>query len=200
MDIILKYFPELTEQQIALFKQLEPLYLDWNQKVNVISRKDVDQFYERHVLHSLSIAKVHSFKSGESVLDLGTGGGFPGIPLAIMFPETNFLLVDSIGKKINVVKDVIEQLGLKNASAEWTRVEEIPQKFDVVVTRAVAKLEKLLAWTKKQTKHVIALKGGDLTQEIRDVSNIKKKYQIYSIQDFFKEDFFETKVIVDVQR
>jgi 16S rRNA (guanine527-N7)-methyltransferase len=200
MELILKYFPELSDNQIQQFKQLQFLYSNWNEKVNVISRKDVAYFYERHVLHSLSIAKIHSFEAGTKVLDLGTGGGFPGIPLAILFPETQFLLVDSIGKKISVVQDVIQQLGLQNAEAKWSRVEEIDTKFDVVVTRAVAKLEQLLLWTKFHSKHIIALKGGDLSQEIKDISNIKKTLQLYPISDFFEEEFFETKFIVDLKK
>jgi 16S rRNA (guanine527-N7)-methyltransferase len=200
MDLILKHFPDLTTNQIHQFKRLQALYADWNEKVNVISRKDVEHFYERHVLHSLSIAKVHHFESDQKVLDVGTGGGFPGIPLAILFPETQFLLVDSIRKKISVVQDVIQQLELKNAKAEWSRVEEIDEKFDVVVTRAVAKLEQLLLWTKKHSKHLIALKGGDLQQEITDISNIKKVLTVYPIPDFFKEEFFETKVVIDIKR
>jgi 16S rRNA (guanine527-N7)-methyltransferase len=200
MDLIKKYFPNLTSLQLKQLEQLQPLYLDWNEKVNIISRKDVEHFYERHVLHSLSIAKIHSFEAGTKVLDLGTGGGFPGIPLAILFPETQFLLVDSIGKKISVVQDVIQQLGLQNAEARWSRVEEIDTKFDVVVTRAVAKLEQLLIWTKFHSKHIIALKGGDLSQEIKDISNIKKTLHLYPISEFFEEDFFETKFIVDLKK
>ncbi len=200
MDLIQHYFPDLTTAQINQFEQLQALYADWNEKVNLISRKDVEHFYERHVLHSLSIAKIHAFQSGTKVLDVGTGGGFPGIPLAILFPDTQFLLVDSIRKKISVVQDVIQQLGLKNAKAEWSRVEDIDEKFEVVVTRAVAKLEQLLIWTKKHSKHLIALKGCDLQQEITDVSNIKKTLTVYPIPDFFSEEFFETKVIVDIIR
>lgn len=199
METIRQYFPDLTDLQIHQFEQLGPLYEDWNEKVNLISRKDLDHFYERHVLHSLAIAKIHSFEKKDSVMDLGCGGGFPGIPLAILFPETHFLMVDSIGKKINVVKDVIHQLGLTNAEAKWSRAEEVEGQFDIVVTRAVAQLDKLFGWTRKKTKHIIALKGGDLTYEISAVSNIKKQLTIHPIKDIFEGEFFETKVVLDIK-
>ncbi|MEZ5008497.1 MAG: 16S rRNA (guanine(527)-N(7))-methyltransferase RsmG [Chitinophagales bacterium] len=199
METIKKYFPNLTDKQIQLFEQLGPLYQEWNEKVNLISRKDVDHFYERHVLHSLAIAKVFEFEPFSHVMDLGCGGGFPGIPLAILFPNTKFLMVDSIGKKINVVNDVIEKLGLTNAKAVWSRAEDVDQQFDVVVTRAVTQLEKLFGWTRKKTKHIIALKGGDLTYEISAVASIKKKLTIHPIKDIFEGEFFETKVVLDIK-
>ncbi len=199
MNEILKYFPDLSQEQIQLFERLGPLFLEWNEKVNLISRKDTDQFYERHVLHSLAIAKVFQFEPSSRIMDLGCGGGFPGIPLAILRPDCNFLMVDSIRKKINVVSDLIEQLELPNAATQWKRAEEVDGKFDIVVTRAVAQTEKLLRWTRRKTKHVIALKGGDLDQEIRNVSNIKKKLNIHPIKDFFEEEFFETKVVMDIR-
>ena len=176
MDIILKYFPHLTETQIEQFRQLEPLYADWNAQINVISRKDFSEFYERHVLHSLGIAKFTRFANNTKILDVGTGGGFPGIPLAILFPEVQFHLVDSIGKKIKVVNGVVESLGLKNVRAEQIRAEQLQEKYDYVVSRAVTRLPDFVKWIRKNISKkqknplpngVIYLKGGDLGEEIK---------------------------------
>ncbi|HPN18119.1 MAG TPA: 16S rRNA (guanine(527)-N(7))-methyltransferase RsmG [Chitinophagales bacterium] len=194
MNILKKYFPDLSAEQIQKFEQLLPLYSEWNEKINVISRKDLDNFYERHVLHSLSIANVISFQPGETVLDIGTGGGFPGIPLAILFPETQFILSDSIAKKITVVNEVKTALQLTNVVTIAERAENIKQEVDYVVTRAVAKMSDLLFWSKnKHPKKIIALKGGDLKEELEP---IKKNIRIIELKDFFKEEFFETKKIV----
>lgn len=194
MNILKKYFPNLSAEQIQKFEQLLPLYSEWNEKINVISRKDLDNFYERHVLHSLSIANVISFQPGETVLDIGTGGGFPGIPLAILFPETQFILSDSIAKKITVVNEVKTALQLTNVVTIAERAENIKQEVDYVVTRAVAKMSDLLFWSKnKHPKKIIALKGGDLKEELEP---IKKNIRIVELKDFFEEEFFETKKIV----
>ena len=194
MNILKKYFPDLSAEQIQKFEQLLPLYSEWNEKINVISRKDLDNFYERHVLHSLSIANVISFQPGETVLDIGTGGGFPGIPLAILFPETQFILSDSIAKKITVVNEVKTALQLTNVVTIAERAENIKQEVDYVVTRAVAKMSDLLFWSKhKHPKKIIALKGGDLKEELEP---IKKNIRIIELKDFFEEEFFETKKIV----
>ena len=194
MDIIQKYFPDISVEQLKQLKQLLPLYTEWNEKINVISRKDVDNFYERHVLHSLSIAKVISFQKGETVLDIGTGGGFPGIPLAIIFPETQFILTDSIAKKITVVKEIAGALQLKNITAMVERAENIKEDVDYVVTRAVAKMSDLIFWSKnKHPKKIIALKGGDLKEELQ---HIRKNIRIIELKDLFEEEFFETKKIV----
>lgn len=196
-DIISKYFPSLEDEQLELFKQLKPLYEEWNAQINVISRKDMDQFYERHVLHSLSIAKYTSFKSGWYVVDLGTGGGFPGIPLAILFPNTTFVLIDSIGKKIKVVEAVCQSLGIKNVQAIWGRAEQSKVKANLVVTRAVAPLKDLVEWSKPilkvQSQGIIALKGGDLTEEI---TGYKRHCSIVPLSSYFEESFFETKSLV----
>ncbi len=204
MDILLKYFPNLTELQIAQFKQLKDLYYDWNDKINVISRKDMDHLYERHILHALGINKLIQFAPQTNILDVGTGGGFPGIPLAIMNPEVNFYLVDSIGKKIMVVQDIIKQLKLSNAIAEHTRAEQVDDHFDFIVCRAVTRLNKFIPWVEhKISKNhfhglkngIICLKGGDLEEEL---SEIKQKAKIYNLEDFFEEEFFETKKVVHV--
>ncbi|MVN22294.1 16S rRNA (guanine(527)-N(7))-methyltransferase RsmG [Mucilaginibacter arboris] len=201
-DILLKYFPDLSTQQQQQFKQLLELYTYWNGQINVISRKDIDLLYERHVLHSLGIAKICSFLGGETVLDVGTGGGFPGIPLAILFPETQFHLVDSIGKKIKVVKEVSHALGLANVKPSHARAEEINGKFDFVVSRAVTQLKDFYPWVKnqfnKQSKNklkngLLYLKGGDLEKEIAE-SNLK--VQQFPLNAFFEEDFFETKKVI----
>lgn len=202
MDLILKYFPNLTERQKEQFAALPDLYNDWNSKINVISRKDMDNFVEHHVLHSLAIAKVVQFKTMCDIMDLGTGGGFPGIPLAIMFPDSNFYLVDSIGKKIKVVKDVAEQLQLKNVTAEQIRAEQVQRDFDFVVSRAVTDLSQFAGWVKgkisdihyhKLRNGIIYLKGGDLTDEI---APFRKKVRTWDISDFFEEPYFETKKVI----
>jgi 16S rRNA (guanine527-N7)-methyltransferase len=201
MDLLLKYFPNLTQLQISQFSQLKELYKDWNLKINVVSRKDIDELYLRHVLHSLGIAKVVQFKPNTKVLDVGTGGGFPGIPLAILFPETQFHLVDSIGKKIKVVNDVTEGLGLQNIKTIHGRVEEIKGTYDFIVSRAVAQMETFVRWTKgkinKKQQHpikngILYLKGGDLSDELNKYTSAT----IYDLTDYFKEDFFETKKVV----
>lgn len=201
MKEIIGYFPDLTPEQIAQFEKLQALYEDWNAKINVISRKDIDELYTRHILHSLAIAKVQTFVPGSTVLDVGTGGGFPGIPLAILFPETNFYLIDVIGKKIKVVQAVAEGLGLKNVKAEQMRAENVKEQFDFVVSRAVTNMPDFVSWvrhkTKKDSKHelpngILYLKGGDLTEELKDYP----KATLYDIPDFFKEEFFETKKVV----
>jgi 16S rRNA (guanine527-N7)-methyltransferase len=201
MDEILKYFPNLEENQIEQFRKLESLYLDWNAKINVISRKDIEQLYVKHVLHSLAIAKVQKFEPGTYVLDVGTGGGFPGIPLAIMFPETRFYLIDVIMKKVTVVKAVADSIGLKNVKAEQLRAENVKGDFDFIVSRAVTNMPDFYSWIKdkikKQNKHelkngILYLKGGDLTEELKDFPKATE----YAIADFFDNEFFETKKVV----
>ncbi|RAJ14559.1 16S rRNA (guanine(527)-N(7))-methyltransferase RsmG [Olleya aquimaris] len=201
MELILKYFPDLTPLQIEQFKKLENLYKDWNLKINVVSRKDIDELYLRHVLHSLAIAKVIQFKEGSSLMDVGTGGGFPGIPLAILFPECNFHLVDSINKKLNVVREVVAGLELENVKVTHSRVEEIKDTYDFIISRAVAAMPTFVHWikgkvAKKQQNElkngILYLKGGDLTEELQDY----KTTTIYNISDFYEEDFFETKKVV----
>ncbi len=200
-ELIFKYFPDLTEEQRSQFVDLEALYQDWNQKINVVSRKDIDELYLRHVLHSLGIAKIQQFQAGSAVLDVGTGGGFPGIPLAILFPETHFTLVDSIGKKIKVVEEVVEGLGLTNVTPVNSRVEEIKDKFDFIVSRAVAAMPTFTFWIKGKIKKdsvherrngILYLKGGDLSEELKDY----RTAQVFDLQDYFEEDFFETKKVV----
>lgn len=202
MQILLKYFPELTKEQLEKFSALEEVYMDWNQRINVISRKDTEFFYERHVLHSLGIAKVIDFKKGAKILDVGTGGGFPGIPLAILFPEADFHLVDSIAKKIKVVNAVKDELGLKNVLAEQSRAEEINQQFDFIVSRAVTRLSNFLPWMKGKLikghkaslpNGMLFLKGGELDEEIKEVN---KKIKSFPLNHFFEEDFFETKKVL----
>lgn len=201
MNEILKYFPDLTEKQIEQFTQLEALYTDWNEKINVISRKDIDELYLRHVLHSLAIAKVMQFKPGSNVLDVGTGGGFPGIPLAILFPEVEFYLVDSIQKKILVVNEVAEAIGLTNLKAEAMRAEKIKIQFDFIVSRAVTQMPRFVAWVRNKIKKknsnplpngILYLKGGDLSEELKE---FPKSVQ-YPISDYFDEEFFDTKKVV----
>lgn len=205
MELILKHFPDLTDLQRSQFEQLKGLYEHWNAQINVISRKDMDSFYERHVLHSLGIAKIMEFVSGSNVLDIGTGGGFPGIPLAILFPEVQFHLVDSIGKKIKVVTEVAAALNLQNVRATHARAEEINEQFDFIVSRAVTAMPAFLPWTKgkflSENKNplpngILYLKGGDLKEEL---SSVKQKHTIHSLQTIFPGEFFETKAVVYVQ-
>ena len=202
-DLIFHYFPELSDLQKAQFFQLEELYRLWNSQINVISRKDIDKLYLHHILHSLAIAKVISFKPDEAILDVGTGGGFPGIPLAILFPETQFLLVDAIGKKIKVVNEVANSIGLKNLKAVHSRAEQVNQNFDFIVSRAVTQLKDFYPWVKgkfnKKSNHqlsngVLYLKGGDLTDELA-VSQLKN-IQLFPLSSQFEEGFFETKFVV----
>ena len=201
MEAILKHFPYLTDIQKEQFQQLDSLYHEWNEKINVISRKDIDALYTKHVLHSLGIAKIQSFEPGTFVLDVGTGGGFPGIPLAILFPETRFYLIDVIAKKIKVVQAVSDALGLKNVKAEQIRAENVKGDFDFIVSRAVTNMPDFVSWVKtkikKQHKHelkngILYLKGGDLTEELKDFP----KATLYDLADFFEDEFFETKKVV----
>lgn len=203
MELIKRYFPDLSDTQYLQFSQLEPLYREWNQKINLISRKDIDQLYLRHVLHSLAIAKFLEFSPGTKILDVGTGGGFPGIPLAILFPEAEFLLIDSIHKKIKVVEAIIEELRLKNCRASAIRADKVKGKYDFITSRAVSSLPLFISWVRssiaKSSKNskpngILALKGGDLEEEL----NISYKTDIISIQDYFTEPFFETKKLVHV--
>jgi 16S rRNA (guanine527-N7)-methyltransferase len=203
-SIVFHYFNDLSQLQQKQFAQLGALYSDWNEKINVISRKDIENIYTNHVLHSLGIAKVMNFDKGAQVIDVGTGGGFPGIPLAILFPETQFYLVDSIGKKINVVKEVTNALGLKNVTAEQIRAEQVNQKFDFVVSRAVTRMKEFYGWVRNSVKSksthkldngILYLKGGDLDEELNE---LKKPYSLYELSDYFKEEFFETKKVVYV--
>lgn len=201
-EIIFHYFPTLSQQQKDQFIQLEALYKEWNEKINVISRKDIEQLYLHHVLHSLGITKVMSFADNTQVLDVGTGGGFPGIPLAILFPNCQFHLVDSIGKKITVVKEVATALGLKNVSAQQIRAELLTAKYDFVISRAVTELITFTTWIRKSFSNnnfnafkngLLYLKGGDLTEELKPFG---RHTQVYNLSDYFKEDFFETKKVV----
>jgi len=199
--LINHYFPHLSPQQQQQFAALGPCYQAWNARINVISRKDIDQLYLHHVLHSLAIAKFTSFPDGASVLDVGTGGGFPGIPLAIMFPQTHFFLCDSIAKKVRVVDEVVSALGLKNVSAKQVRAEEVKGEFDYVVCRAVAPLIELLGWVWGMTvKGIICLKGGDLKEEIDACRRIVGKIEEVSVSQWFNEPFFEGKKIVLIKR
>lgn len=202
MDLLLKYFPDLSSDQFNKFKQLDELYRFWNHQINVVSRKDIDNLFLHHVLHSLSIAKVINFAPGTSIIDVGTGGGFPGIPLAIMFPEVNFHLVDSVGKKIKVVNEVSKSLELQNVTGTQNRVEEITFKYDFVISRAVTALPDFVRVTKKNiTKRsinplhngILYLKGGDIAAELRGTG---AKNMVYLIKDYFKEPYFETKYII----
>ena len=201
MEEIIRQFPNLTPIQIEQFEKLQALYEDWNSKINVISRKDIDELYTRHILHSLGIAKVQQFEKGTYILDVGTGGGFPGIPLAILFPETRFYLIDVIAKKIKVVNEVASALDLKNVKAEQMRAENVKGDFDFIVSRAVTNMPDFVNWIKdkikKQSKHelkngILYLKGGDLTEELKDFPKATE----YNLSDYFKEEFFETKKVV----
>ena len=203
MKKVLKYFGNLSNTQIDQFLKLKDIYKYWNAQINVISRKDIDELYLRHVLHSLGIAKVQEFKPGSNILDVGTGGGFPGIPLAILFPDSDFYLVDSIGKKIKVVQAVADNLGLKNVKAEHIRAEKVKGEFDFIVSRAVTNMDDFVKWTKKKIAKkqnhklkngILYLKGGDLTEELQNFP----KATIYNLTDYFKEDFFDTKKVVHI--
>ena len=205
IDLILKYFPDISERQKEQFAALPALYEEWNSKINVISRKDMDNFVEHHVLHSLAIAKVIQFKTMADIMDVGTGGGFPGIPLAIMFPDANFYLVDSVGKKIKVVKDVATQLELKNVKAEQIRVEQVDRDFDFIVSRAVTDLTQFVGWVRgkvsdlhyhKLRNGILYLKGGDLEEELRP---LRKKATLYDVSDYFDEPWFESKKVIHIK-
>jgi len=202
MELIRTYFPELTPEQEKQFSMLQELYEYWNERINLVSRKDIDKLEERHVLHSLSIAKIIQFKPGTKVMDVGTGGGFPGIPLAIMFPDTNFLLVDSIGKKIKVVQEVASALGLKNVRAEQIRAEEVDERFDFIVSRAVTRMPVFLQWVKRKVRKrnfnslnngILYLKGGDVEEEM---NSVHARYAIYDLDINFSTEFFHTKKLI----
>lgn len=204
MDIINKYFPKLTEKQKQQFGELQELYAFWNSQINVISRQDIENLYEKHVLHSLGIAKVINFKYGTEILDVGTGGGFPGIPLAIMFPECNFHLVDSIGKKIKVVTEVASALGLDNVRAEHQKAQNVDGDYDFIVSRAVTRMKPFYEWIKNKVSKnqyndlkngILYLKGGDLDEEMKELG---KKYKTYELSDYFIEEFFQTKKVIYV--
>lgn len=206
-ELILKHFPELSDKQKEQFEQLGELYQYWNQRINVISRKDMDNFYLHHVLHSLAIAKIIQFKDFTEIMDAGTGGGFPGIPLAILFPEASFYLVDSIGKKIKVVNEVVTALDLKNVEAEQIRMEQVDRTFDFIISRAVTYLPDFMRWTgykfhqksfNSLKNGILYLKGGDIKKEIADVKRFKTK--IFKLDNYIEEDFFETKKLVHVFR
>ncbi|MBL7861986.1 MAG: 16S rRNA (guanine(527)-N(7))-methyltransferase RsmG [Cyclobacteriaceae bacterium] len=203
-SILSAYFPSLSDQQLHQFNQLGGLYQEWNDKINVISRKDIENIYVNHVLHSLGIAKVLTFQPQADVLDVGTGGGFPGIPLAILFPQARFHLVDSIGKKITVVAEVSKALGLKNVKAEQIRAEQLKGKYDFIVSRAVTRMNEFYGWVHNKVKQdsahsldngILYLKGGDLDEEMQE---LKRPYSVYNLSDYFKEEFFETKRVVYV--
>ncbi|KOH44275.1 16S rRNA (guanine(527)-N(7))-methyltransferase RsmG [Sunxiuqinia dokdonensis] len=205
MEIIKKYFPDLTVRQQEQLAQLGPLYAEWNEKINVISRKDIDQLYERHVLHSLAIARYIQFTPGTSIMDVGTGGGFPGIPLAILFPETNFFLVDSIAKKIKVVEEVSQSIGLTNVCAQQNRAEKVAGQFDFVVSRAVTAFPKFVSLVRKKISSkqqnawgngILYLKGGDFADELQPFKN---QVQVYPLSEQFDEEFFETKKLIHLQ-
>ncbi|CAM3535881.1 glucose-inhibited division protein/putative methyltransferase [Flavobacterium saliperosum S13] len=201
MQHIVKYFPNLTDNQVEQLRKLEELYKDWNAKINVISRKDIDELYTKHVLHSLGIAKIIEFQPGSKILDVGTGGGFPGIPLAILFPEVDFYLIDVIAKKIRVVNEVAQGLGLQNVKAEQMRAENVKEDFDFIVSRAVTNMPDFYSWVKdkikKKNNHelkngILYLKGGDLTEELAAFPKVTE----YNLSDFFEDEFFETKKVV----
>ena len=197
--IVSKYFPDLTTSQMDNIAEMGDIYKDWNAKINVISRKDIGFFYERHVLHSLGIAKVCQFKAGEQVIDVGTGGGFPGIPLAILFPETEFHLVDSIAKKIKVVDYAVSGLNLKNVTTQQIRVEDLTNQYDYTVSRAVARMISFYRWVHKQVKpdgSILYLKGGDFAEEMQALN---KPYDVFDLKEYFSEEFFETKKVVRVK-
>ena len=205
IEVIQKYFPDLTETQTSQFSQLENLYREWNEQINVISRKDIDQLYERHVLHSLGIAKIINFTDNTSLLDVGTGGGFPGIPLAILFPNCSIYCVDSIGKKIKVVNEIAQVIGLQNLTAEHARAEKVKDKYDFILSRAVTRMQPFINWVHGKTlkknnnslpNGVLYLKGGDISHELAEV---KRDYNVFDLSNHFSEEFFETKKIVWVK-
>ena len=210
-SVIKQHFPFVTEKQLEEFERLPALYAEWNEKINVVSRKDIENIFERHILHSLAIAKVCSFKPNSEILDVGTGGGFPGIPLAILFPEVKFTLVDSIGKKIKVVNEVKDALGLKNIVAEQIRAEQVNKTFDFIVSRAVTQMPEFVGWVRNKISKIqyhdldnglICLKGGDLTEELKPLiqgKGKKTKIKLYNIYDYFPSEFFETKMVVYVK-
>ncbi|HAQ64995.1 MAG TPA: 16S rRNA (guanine(527)-N(7))-methyltransferase RsmG [Bacteroidales bacterium] len=204
MEIISKYFPTITSEQKEKFSRLQLLYTEWNEKINVISRKDIDNLYLHHVLHSLSIARIVRFQAGTYVLDVGTGGGFPGIPLAIFFPDTQFTLIDSIGKKIKVVEAISAELGLENVEPRWGRVQDVTEKYDFVVSRAVTKLPDFYEWVKcrirkEEINHlhngILYIKGGPVEEELQDLN---RHYHVYHLSNFFYENFFDTKAVVHI--
>lgn len=196
-EIIQKYFPNLDGKASERLNKLEGLYREWNAAINVISRKDMDHFYERHVLHSLALVRFLDGRQVKKVLDVGTGGGFPGIPLAIMFPHIQFTLVDSIGKKIRVVSDIAEKLALENVNAVWARAESVEGKFDLIVTRAVAPLPQLLQWTRTKSNRMLALKGGDISDELKAVAGIRCSVTAHRIFEAIPEPYFETKLVIE---
>lgn len=204
-ELIFKYFPNLTDLQLDRFRAIHDIYAFWNNKINVISRKDMENFTERHVLHSLGIAKIVAFENNLRIMDAGTGGGFPGIPLSILYPEVNFVLVDSIGKKIKVVQSVISELGLTNVETIQSRIEDVNDQFDYIVSRAVTSLPDFLQWTRKKIapsvestspNGILYLKGGELEQEL---SQVKLPYSVHNLSDYFREDFFATKKLVYIR-
>lgn len=200
VDLVFKYFPDLSPRQKEQFEALQSLYIDWNSKINVISRKDLENFYIRHVLHSLGIAKVNQFEPGSKIVDVGTGGGFPGIPLAIMFPDSQFHLVDSIAKKINVVKAISKDVGLANVTAEQSRIEDLNLNCDYVVSRAVARMDSFYRWVEGQMKKngtIYYLKGGDIQDEMEE---LKRPYEVFQLNNYFNEEFFDTKKVVSVKK
>lgn len=200
MEVVIKYFPDLSETKKKQFFQLKDLYIEWNSRINVISRQDIEDLYIKHILHSLAIAKIIQFTKGSKILDVGTGGGFPGIPLAIMFPDVEFLLVDSVGKKIKVVNAISSSIGLKNLESKHTRVEQVKNQFDFVVSRAVTRMRVFQEWVHNRVSSkqrntlsngILYLKGGDLIEELKGIPHHQ-----YNISDFFEEEFFETKKVV----
>jgi 16S rRNA (guanine527-N7)-methyltransferase len=201
-ELVFKYFPELSDNQADLINKLGPLYISWNQRINLISRKDIESLYGRHILHSMAIARFIQFKAGSKVLDVGTGGGFPGIPLAICFPDVEFTLLDSIGKKVKVVENIRQELNLKNVKTLCERVENLTEKYDFITARAVTKITPFYTWTKSKIlssftnempNGILYLKGGDLTEEL---STLKVPYKLIELKDYFKESFFETKKLI----